>query len=153
MASTTPRPASPQTGPNDSIVTILYTIEGILKRATNHYLDPAYCGQEPKGHGIGQHKDELKAIPSRLEAILNSGISDDEWLAIIRELGKIVKYATAEKFDLENQKWFKMLTDDVEEIYKRVLRIDDANRTATRPPIYYEQKSQSGGEGFETSKA
>ncbi|MBI2649899.1 hypothetical protein HYX04_01135 [Candidatus Woesearchaeota archaeon] len=155
MASTTPQAASPPTDASNSVFTILNVMKGILNLASNHYISQhpsVYCGQEPLGHGIGQHKDELMAIPSRLEAILNLGISDDDWLAM-QKLSKILKYATAEKFDWENQELFQMLTEDFEQIYKRVLRIDDAKRTAMPPTIYYRPKSKSGGGGFEPSKA
>ena len=156
MASTTPQAASPPTDASNSVFTVLNVMEGILNLASNHYSSQhpsVYCGQKPLGHGINQHKDELKSeIPSRLEDALKAPISDKEWLAM-QDITKIIKYATADKFDWENQELFQMLTGDFEQIYKRVLRIDDAKRTATPPPIYYRPKSQTGEEGFEPSKA
>ena len=155
MVTTNPQPASPQIGTNESIVTLLYTIEGIINRASNHYVsqdDSVYCGQKPKGHGIVQHKDELKPVPKRLEEILQvQNISGDEWLAM-QNLIKILRYATADKFDWGIQKWFDMLKADFKEIYDRVLNAPKLDRTAAPPPVYPRPKGKSGGEGLETSK-
>ena len=155
MVNTFPQPALPQAGINDPVVTILYTIEGILNRASAHYVSQdasVYCGQEPIGHGIVQHKDELKAIPSRLERILGLTISDDDWLAMQRLLD-IMKYATADKFDLGNQKLFDMLSEDFKKLYDHVLNITKLNRMVAPPPAYPRPRGRSGGDDLETSKA
>lgn len=153
MVSATPQPALPQTGANDSIFTIFQLIEGIINRASAHYVSQypsLYCGQEPRGHGTNQHKEELKAgIPSRLEDILGSGISDDDWLAM-QELRKVVIYATADKFDWENKKMFDMLRDNFKEIYDNVLKMINPKKTPARP-IYYRPEIQGRGQGLESS--
>lgn len=155
MASATPQAALPQTCANDSVATILYTIEGIINRASNHYVsqDPSvYCGQKPIGHEINQHKEELKAVPSKLENILNSGISDDDWLAM-QKLRDILRYAITDKFDWANRRMFDMLSDDFKGIYEHVLRITKPDKAAARPPVYYKPKRNSGGEGLQSSSA
>src|SRR3989338_2610628 len=155
MANTVPQTALPQTGANDSIATILYTIEGIINQALAHHIShiSAYCILEPKDHGANQHKYELKAkIPSKLEAILERRISGEEWLAVQR-LRSFMNYATSSDFDWEKYEMFEMMSDHFSRVYDYVLGVANLARVATQSLIYYRPKSQRGGEGFETSKA
>ena len=122
MASTTPQAASSQTQANDLIVTILYRIEGILNRASYHYISQdssVHCGQDPTGHEIKQHKEESKGKIPDLESVLRSGIADGEWLAM-RDLKRIIENTTKDEYDLGNKKMFDKLTKDIMGIYERV---------------------------------
>ena len=150
MRSATNQPASAQTGTNDLIVAISYSIERIIYQALAHY-SPVNCSQEPKGHEINQHKADLKAeIPSRLEYILETRkISDDEWLAV-QKLQDFLRYATADKFNWGYPKMFEMMSDDFAKLHAYVLEIHNPNGTAARP-IYYRPESQGGEEGRESS--
>ena len=79
MVSTATQPARAQASATESLVTVSYAIDGILDRASDHYMPPAYCGHEPKDHKIDQHKAEFMEIPSMLEAILRKpNISDND---------------------------------------------------------------------------